>query len=69
MTMLIVMANKDNDSCQLLKQMDRLHQVFSMTKYLAFSDTCIMLSLHFATARQKTCFKNSNMAEESPIPL
>lgn len=67
--MLIVMANKDNDSCQLLKQMDRLHQVFSMTKYLAFSDTCIMLSLHFATARQKTCFKNSNMAEESPIPL
>lgn len=36
-----------------------------MTKYFAFSDTCIMLSLHFTTPKEKRCFKNLNMAEDS----
>lgn len=51
------------------EQMDRLHQVFSMTKYFAFINTSIMLSSCFATLREKRGFKNLNMAGKSPTPL
>lgn len=40
-----------------------------MTKYFAFNDMCIMLSLHFATPGEKRRFKNLNMAEESDSTL